>query len=223
LEYVDVSDSSDDDTSIIPIIQTPTQTEPNWGPVSENVSCPVFNEQNETFGINSDLFDTLIDGTPFDFFSLFVDNEILSILVNETNRYGNNLCSLPLRPKSRLKKWTEVNIDEMKTFLGIVMWMGLTPQPSLASYWSKSYLYRSEIPKYMTRNRFEIILRTFHCSNNAECPPGDRLFKIRNLVDLLVMKFKMWNVPSENMCIDESVIPFVGRLSFRQFIKNKRH
>ncbi|XP_050064607.1 piggyBac transposable element-derived protein 4-like [Aphis gossypii] len=223
LEYVDVSDSSDDDTSIIPIIQTPTQTEPNWGPVSENVSCPVFNEQNETFGINPDLFDTLIDGMPFDFFSLFVDNEILSILVNETNRYGNNLCSLPLRPKSRLKKWTEVNIDEMKTFLGIVMWMGLTPQPSLASYWSKSYLYRSEIPKYMTRNRFEIILRTFHCSNNAECPPGDRLFKIRNLVDLLVMKFKMWNVPSENMCIDESVIPFVGRLSFRQFIKNKRH
>ncbi|KAL5239120.1 hypothetical protein ACI65C_006530 [Semiaphis heraclei] len=44
LEYVDVSDSSDDDTSFIPIIQTPTQTEPNWGPVSENVSCPVFNE-----------------------------------------------------------------------------------------------------------------------------------------------------------------------------------
>lgn len=25
------------------------------------------------------------------------------------------------------------------------------------------------------------------------------------------------------MCIDESVIPFVGRLSFRQYIKNKRH
>lgn len=25
------------------------------------------------------------------------------------------------------------------------------------------------------------------------------------------------------MCIDESVIPFVGRLSFHQYIKNKRH
>lgn len=152
-----------------------------------------------------------------------MDNEILNTLVKETNRYGNNLSSLPLRPKSRLKKRTEVNIDEMKTFLGIVMWMGLTPQPNLASYWSKIFLYHSEIPKYMTRNRFEIILRTFHCSNNAECPPDDRLYKIRNLVDLLVEKFKMWNMPSENMCIDESVIPFVGRLSFRQFIKHKRH
>jgi len=25
------------------------------------------------------------------------------------------------------------------------------------------------------------------------------------------------------MCIDESIFPFVGRLSFRQYIKNKRH
>lgn len=75
------------------------------------------------------------------------------------------------------------------------------------------------MPKYMTRNRFEIILRTFHYSNNAECTRGDRLYKIRNLVDLLVEKFKMWNMPSEKMYIDESVIPFVGQLSFRQFIK----
>lgn len=49
-------------------------------------------------------------------------------------------------------------------------------------------------------------LLTFHCSNNAEYPHGNKLYKIRNLVDLLVGKFKMWNMPSENMCIDESVI-----------------
>lgn len=59
--------------------------------------------------------------------------------------------------------------------------------------------------------------------NNAECPRDDRLYKIRNLVDLLVEKFKMCNMSSENMCIDESVIPFVGRLSFLQFIEHKRH
>jgi len=27
----------------------------------------------------------------------------------------------------------------------------------------------------------------------------------------------------ESLCIDESVIPFIGRLSFRQYLKNKRH
>ncbi|KAF0755101.1 Uncharacterized protein FWK35_00010089 [Aphis craccivora] len=44
LNLSDDSDLNDNDTFIIPIIQTPTQTEPNWGPVSENVSSPVFNE-----------------------------------------------------------------------------------------------------------------------------------------------------------------------------------
>lgn len=101
--------------------------------------------------------------------------------------------------------------------------MGLNPLPSLASYWSKNEMYQTYIPQYMTRNRFELLLRTFHCSNNQTCPRGDRLFKVHGLVDMLVSKYKLCNIPGENLCIDESVIPFVGRLSFRQYIKNKRH
>jgi hypothetical protein len=31
------------------------------------------------------------------------------------------------------------------------------------------------------------------------------------------------NVLEESLCIDESVIPFIGRLTFRQCLKNKRH
>lgn len=53
-------------------IQTPVsniaQIEPNWGLVNDDVSIPVFNAQNETFEINPDLYDSLIDGTPFNFF-----------------------------------------------------------------------------------------------------------------------------------------------------------
>lgn len=75
----------------------------------------------------------------------------------------------------------------------------------------------------MKRNRFELLQRSFHCCNNNECPRGDRIFKIRGLVDMLVYKFKNCNVPGENVCVDESIIPFVGRWSFRQFNQNKRH
>lgn len=75
----------------------------------------------------------------------------------------------------------------------------------------------------MTVKRFEILLRTFHVSNNFDCPPGDRLFKVQGLVDLLVSKHKYTYIPEKSLCINESVIPFVGRLSFRQYLKNKRH
>jgi len=75
----------------------------------------------------------------------------------------------------------------------------------------------------MKLRRFELLLRTFHLSNNEECPRGDRLFKVQGLIDLLVSKYKSAYILEEDLCIDESIIPFVGRLSFRQYIKNKHH
>lgn len=56
----------------------------------------------------------------------------------------------------------------------------------------------------MTRNRFEIFLKTFYYLNNAECRKSDRLQKIYGLTDLLVEKFKFWNKLREKLCIDES-------------------
>lgn len=183
----------------------------------------VYNENNEDVGINSDIYDTLTNGSPFDFCSLFLDDTIIDMLVTETNRYASQLISTPLKTKSRLNRWVDVTAKEMKTFLGICMWMGLTTFPSIASYWSRNLLYESNISQYISRNRFELLLRTFHCSNNEECPRGDRLFKVRGLIDTLVDKYKFAMIPEEHMCIDESIIPFVGRLSFRQYIKNKHH
>lgn len=101
--------------------------------------------------------------------------------------------------------------------------MGLTPFPSLPNYWSKNIIYESNIPQYMCRNRFEILLRTFHCSDNNKCPRGDRPYKIRDLIDSLVEKYKMAMIPEENMCIDESIIPFLNRLLLKQYLKNKHH
>lgn len=75
----------------------------------------------------------------------------------------------------------------------------------------------------MSRNRFELILRVLHCANNEEHIPGNRLYKVEKLVSLLNEKFKTVAIPQEKICIDESVVPFLGRLIFRQYLKNKRH
>jgi hypothetical protein len=67
----------------------------------------------------------------------------------------------------------------------------------------------------MCKYRFELLLRTFYCSNNDECPTGDRLCRVRDLIDSLIDKYKCAMIPEEHMCIDESIILFVGRLSFK--------
>lgn len=63
----------------------------------------------------------------------------------------------------------------------------------------------------------------WHFSDNNQCPQGDRLFKIQPLIDRLLEKFQAANTPNKEVCIDETLVPFRGRLSFKQYIKNKRH
>jgi len=49
----------------------------------------------------------------------------------------------------------------------------------------------------------------------------DKLYKLRPLLDKLTETYKnCWN-PSENQCVDESMIKFKGRSSMKQYIPNK--
>lgn len=75
----------------------------------------------------------------------------------------------------------------------------------------------------MPRNRFEILLRMLHFVNNENANFEDRLYKIKSIIDKLKENYAKYYDPPEVVCIDESVIPFRGRVVFRQYIKQKRH
>ena len=77
--------------------------------------------------------------------------------------------------------------------------------------------------KVMSRNRFELLLRFLHFTNNQIANKNDRLFKIRELVDELNQNFSKYYDLDEKVCIDESLVQFQGRIKFRQFLKQKRH
>ena len=78
----------------------------------------------------------------------------------------------------------------------------------------------------MSRNRFFQILRYLHVSDDAVIIPAgqpgyDKLHKIKPFLGLLFPNFeKAYNL-HQNIAIDECMIPWRGRLSFRQFIANK--
>lgn len=77
--------------------------------------------------------------------------------------------------------------------------------------------------KIMSRNRFELILRFWHFSNNEEAPENDRIFKIRNLVIKIVDNFQKTLEPNGMIAVDETMVPFRGRLKFKQYIPGKAH
>ena len=97
------------------------------------------------------------------------------------------------------------------------------------SYWSKSWPFTSDnFSSLMSSRRFELILRFLHL-NNSETQPQrgeagfDKLYKIRPLLNKLLVAFKDSYTPTQFLSIDESMISFKGRLSFLQYLPKKPH
>lgn len=145
------------------------------------------------------------------FFSLFVDNEVIDLMVEQTNLYATQVILLAedIPNSSRLHKWSPTDKKEMKKFLGLIGYMGLVKMPTIRHYWSRKPLFRNDnISKVMSRNRFELLLQLWHFSDNQNCPEGDRLFKVQPLIDKLIMKFQQAYTPNSTICVDESLVPF---------------
>jgi hypothetical protein len=113
----------------------------------------------------------------------------------------------------------------MLKFLGILIEIGLVQMPKLEYYWSNSQLYGSEIIRStMARDRFELLLKFWHFSDNNKYHSNpDRLFKLKPLLDLLKARFSSVYIPGAVVTIDETMIPWRGRLSFKQYIPGKAH
>nr|CAI5841314.1 unnamed protein product [Callosobruchus analis] len=102
--------------------------------------------------------------------------------------------------------------------------MGLANLPQIRDYWSTDILYKNQlIPKVMSRNGFQLLLRFVHFADNETAYTNDRLYKIREIFNKMEQKFSQNFIPSEMIVVDETMIPFKGRLLFRQYISTKRH
>ena len=70
-------------------------------------------------------------------FACFFSDEVFEHMVEETNVYAHLLRdNRPLTARSRLKNWRDVDITEMKAFIGLILNMGIIKVPTLQEYWS---------------------------------------------------------------------------------------
>lgn len=154
--------------------------------------------------------------TPLAYFKLFCDDEVIDNMVHQTNLY------------SVQKTGSSVNTCyvELCQYLGIHIISGIIKMPSYRMYWAQETRIPA-VADVMSRNRFEKLRTMFHINDNSEMkernhPDYDKLFKVRPFIDALLSNFS--NVePEEYNCVDEIMIPFKGRSSLKQYVKNKPH
>lgn len=112
----------------------------------------------------------------------------------------------------------------MYVFFSLMLLMAHVQKNNIKDYWSKSIFLSTPIfSKIMTQDRFLLLLRILHFCDNRNQISGDRLFKIRIIVESLRKKFRSSYQPHQKVCIDESIVEWKGRLQFKQFIPSKRH
>lgn len=85
-------------------------------------------------------------------------------------------------------------------------------------YWSTDPLLQTPFfASVKKRNRF--FYQVLHFCDNQKFANGDKLYKIIFIVDSIKMKFHEIFEPFQNVCIDENLALFKGRLTFKQYIK----
>lgn len=180
----------------------------------------------EEMKVHVDTADDETEAQPIDVFALFLSDDIIDMIVQETNRYAEQkLTAARVTRRSRLVSWRPTNREEIKRFFGIIIYMGLVVKPEIRLYWSKSMLYDdSFVTKLMSRERFEILFRFVHfVDNTAHLNSENPFYKIKPLTDLLVSNFQTVYPPGSKLVVDESMVPFRGRLGIKQYIPGKAH
>lgn len=174
---------------------------------------------NSVSGLQISFADT---ATHLDFFLYFLPLEFISVICTEINNYYNFLASRMTTLPSRLARWKDIEPAEFYCFLACSLLMPRLKKLEIDEYWAKDFLLLTPIfPQIMARDRYKLILRLLHFSDNSS-PSQDSLVKIRLIVEHTRKTFREALNPFENLVIDESLLLFKGRLRFKQYIPKKR-
>ncbi|GBN56111.1 PiggyBac transposable element-derived protein 4 [Araneus ventricosus] len=154
-----------------------------------------------------------------DFFNIFFDDNLLNAIVEETNSFAQNTqTSAPSTSKST--KFSDLSIADIKVFFAMIILMGIIKKPSLKMYFITNEVFATPFfNRVMHRNRFLHILKCLHFTSDAN---AKKLQKLGLIVENLKNKFTSTYISKENICIDESLFSWKGRLGFRQYIPSKR-
>ena len=97
--------------------------------------------------------------------------------------------------------------------------------PEKAMYWSSDpLLWVSAIADVMSKGPFQKLSHDFHLNDNSAAVPKvqpeyDSLFKVHPLLDSITVNSHAHYFPGRDISINEVMIKFNGRRSFKQYIK----
>ena len=150
-----------------------------------------------------------ISSDPRELFSLFFDDEVIDLIVRETNVYAQQ-CLV-----NTTTTWSTTS-DEIRAYIGFYILMGINHLPEIRDYWAKDEkLHYSPIASRISRTRFEDINRYLHFADNTQLPSREeqgynRVQKVQPIITAMKQRCTSLYRPNAQNSIDEAMIPFKG-------------
>ncbi|XP_026469574.1 piggyBac transposable element-derived protein 4-like [Ctenocephalides felis] len=153
---------------------------------------------------------------------LFLGNDLFDYMAEESNRYHSQNIDR-FKDSAKSLKWKDVSAVELKKMLGLLLLMGRVRKENRDEYWSTDRTIETPIfAQVMSRDRFRQIWYAWHFSNNENnANERDRLNKIRPIVSYFKTKFEQVYKPERDLSLDESIMPWRGRLLFKVYNASK--
>jgi hypothetical protein len=174
---------------------------------------PAFN------GISGPILPNNIGDTPFDYFTQFFDNDVMDMLVTNTNSFGSR--TLP-------NDWIDTDINELYLFFAVIMYMGLIKLNQRRDYWADPLINQSFVNERMTYSRFTELIKCIHVKDLVlddreleKMNNKDPFWSIKPLERKIAEKCRNLFNPEQFISIDEQCLPFKGRHKAKQYNKNK--
>jgi len=108
------------------------------------------------------------------------------------------------------------------SFVQICILTGIHDLREYRDYWSSDAALKVPyVTSKMSRHRYEKLCEYFHWMDPNNADPGDKPNKVRPLLDVVGEHFSECYKPGCALSIDEAMIKFYGRLSWKQYMAKK--
>ena len=145
--------------------------------------------------------------TPTSIFNLFLDDDVIQMIVDMTNLYAH-------RNKGDSK--------EIRLFLAILLLSGYNSLLRRSMYWeTRSDTHNECVANAMPQNRFDLLMKYIHFGDHAYPDENDKIWKIRKLFNAINKRCLPYATYGSDLSIEESMIPYFGRKGCKQRITNK--
>lgn len=144
-----------------------------------------------------------------DIFEKFFDDSIISTFLENSNSYGSY----------DNENWENINDNDFKAFLGIILYMGVSKKPSRKFYWHSKY-GDPIIKKIMSKEKFEKILQNWRWVNSKALEKREidannaasSFWKVSSFLEKLADNCRLNSTYlGRNINIDEMCIQWKGR------------